>query len=288
MANKKRRRPNQRASGDARAAVASAEREERAPRRETPPRREDRRRDGDVSSRRAAPTGARAGAANRSRAEKKELARQQREAMRRRIRRRQRMRQGAWAAAVAVAVAVGVFAFTRSSTPAPTGALPGLLRTDAPWPANAAQAQARAEAIDLPRHGPTLALHHHADVQIFVHGQPEPIPVSVGIDENSGYIASIHTHTGDGVVHVESSTRADFTLQQFFDVWGVRLTDRCLGAYCDDGTNRLEVWQDGRRVAGDPGSAPLDDHSVIVLTYGTRAERPDPIPSSFDFSTVSP
>jgi hypothetical protein len=32
----------------------------------------------------------------------------------------------------------------------------------------------------------------------------------------------------------------------------------------------------------------LDDQTVIVVTYGTPTELPDPIPSSFDFSSINP
>ena len=228
-------------------------------------------------------------AAQRSRADKKELARRQREQVRRIIRRRQRIRQGVILTAIVVGVGVGIFLFTRPEGPAaPTGSLPGLLRTQAPWDANADQAAARADAINLPSHGSTLAMHEHADVQIFAHGVQQQIPIDVGIDTASGDVESIHTHSSDGVVHVESSTVAEFTLQEFFDVWGVRFTNSCLGAYCSGSEGQLQVFVDGQEFTGDLSTVPLDDQTVIVVSYGTPDELPDPIPSTFDFASVAP
>src|SRR6476619_4137379 len=77
----------------------------------------------------------------RTRAEKKELARAEREAVRRHIARAQRRRQLVWISGIAIAVAAGVFFFTNrnDTSPPPSSALPGVLTTKAPWPANADQ-----------------------------------------------------------------------------------------------------------------------------------------------------
>ena len=61
-----------------------------------------------------------------------------------------------------------------------------------------------------------------------------------------------------------------------------------MGAYCNDGSNQLRVYVDGELQAGDPRQVPLDDQSVVVVTYGTQEQLPNPIPSSFDFSTITP
>jgi hypothetical protein len=223
----------------------------------------------------------------RSRAEKKELARAEREAARRRIARTQRRRQLAWIAGITIAVAAGVFFFTNRNEPdTSTVALPGELTTEAPWDANAAESAARATALGLPAEGTTM--HEHVDVEIFVHGTKEPIPTDIGIDVPKGTIQSIHTHDDTGLVHLESSRSREFTLGEFFGVWGVRFTPTCLGAYCNDGDNRLQVFVDGDEVTDNLQDVQLDDQTVIVVTYGTAAELPDPIPSTFDFSSINP
>ncbi len=89
-------------------------------------------------------------------------------------------------------------------------------------------------------------------------------------------------------MHIESSTVADFNLGQFFDVWGVRFSQTCLGGYCNASDAKLRVYQGGQEVTVPFRNVPLDDQSVIVVTYGSKDELPDPIPSSFDFSVVQP
>jgi len=223
----------------------------------------------------------------RSRAEKKELARAEREAARRRIARAQRRRQLAWIAGITVVVAAGVFVFTNRNDQGTSGVtLPGELTTEAPWDANAAKSAARATALGLPAEGTTM--HEHADVEIFVHASKEPVPTDIGIDASKGTIQSIHTHDDTGLVHLESSQSREFTLGEFFGVWGVRFTPSCLGAYCNEGNNRLQVFVDGEEVDGSLQDVQLDDQTVIVVTYGTPTELPDPIPSSFDFSSINP
>jgi hypothetical protein len=223
----------------------------------------------------------------RTRAEKKDLARQQREAVRRRMARARRARQAIWIGGFALVVAVGVFLFTnRNEAPVSEASLPGLLKTEAPWPANAADSAARADALGLPPEGTTM--HVHANVQIFVHGTQETVPANIGIDDATGTIQSIHTHDDTGVIHLESSQTRTFTLGELFGVWGIRFTPSCLGAYCNDQENKIRVYVDGQEATGDARQVPLDDQTVVVVTYGTQRELPDPIPATFDFSTVPP
>jgi hypothetical protein len=236
------------------------------------------------SSRPTRPAGPKPNAGpQRTRAEKKDLARQQREYVRRRMARARRARQIAVIAGIGVVVAVGVFVFSsRGGTEWPAS-LPGELTTRAPWDANAAQSAARADALGLPAEGTTM--HEHANVQIFVHGRQETVPTDIGI---AGTIQSIHTHDDTGTVHLESSESREFLLGEFFGVWGVRFTPSCLGAYCNDDTNTIRVYLNGQEVGGDPRDVQLDDQSVIVVAYGTQQQLPDPIPTTFDFSSVPP
>ena len=69
-------------------------------------------------------------------------------------------------------------------------------------------------------------------------------------------------------------------------MWGVRLTPSCIGGYCNDVQNQIRVYLNGDQQTGDPRDIALDDQSVVVITYGTEKQLPDPIPSTFDFSSV--
>jgi hypothetical protein len=52
--------------------------------------------------------------------------------------------------------------------------------------------------------------------------------------------------------------------------------------------NRLQVFVDGDRGHGQPSGRPAGRSDVIVVTYGTAAELPDPIPSTFDSPRSTP
>jgi hypothetical protein len=152
--------------------------------------------------------------------------------------------------------------------------LPGELGTRAPWPANVARLRARLGALGLPALGREgTALHTHQHLDLYVHGRRVRVPAGIGIDAGERFISPIHTHDASGVIHVESPQVRTFILGQLFDVWGVRLTRTCLGAYCAGGRERLQVYTGCCR----------SPHAEIVVAYGTRAELPRPLPARFDF-----
>lgn len=166
----------------------------------------------------------------------------------------------------------------------PPDRLPGLLVSPAPWGANVRLLRQRLAAIGLPAlavEGTALHIHQHLDV--YVNGRHVTLPAGIGIDELDGFISPLHTHDTSGVIHVESPKIETFTLGQFFAVWGVRLTPRCLGGYCASGTRAVRVYAGGRRISGDPRRLPLAAHQEIVVTYGTSGQPPRPVPSRHDF-----
>jgi hypothetical protein len=190
--------------------------------------------------------------------------------------------------ASALAVALGfVGAVRRGSAQArlvPAVGLPGELAGPAPWPRNVGELGARLSALGLPaleQEGTVLHIHQHLDV--FVAGRRVVVPAGVGIDGAERFISPLHTHDTTGIIHVESPTVRTFTLGQFFGVWGVGFTPRCLGGYCTSGAKRLSVYVNGKLVRGDPRRAPLEAHEEIVVAFGTTAQLPRPLPSSFTF-----
>ena len=173
-------------------------------------------------------------------------------------------------------------------------ALPGVLKTPPPWPANAAELQLRLRAIRLPAltaEGQVVHIHQHLD--LFVDGKSVPVASDIGIAADRSFISPLHTHEPqkgqppDGIMHVESPTEASFSLGQFFAVWGVRLTVDCIGGRCADAQGReLHTWVDGKPVAGDPTRIVLAEHQEIVIAYGTPDQMPKKVPSSYDFEAV--
>lgn len=181
---------------------------------------------------------------------------------------------------------VALFIASNSATPdksAPLGDT-HYLSTPAPWDANTTGLKARLASINLPAlsaEGSKLHTHQHLD--IFIHGKPVAVPADIGIDQAGGFISDLHVHDATGVIHVESPEVRDFTFGQFMDVWGVKFDPSHLGSYVANSTDKLNLYVNGQKVSGDPSNLKLEAHQEIVLSYGTDAELPNPIPSSYAF-----
>lgn len=240
----------------------------------------------DKNRRRSAPTTPRSGGASDRREPTLDVrkarraeAKQQREALRRRAARRRRLRWIALAVAV-LAVIGGVTAYVVLRSPP----LPGLLTSTPPWPANSVDLAQRLQKIGLPQltiEGEAVHIHQHLDIN--VNGVGEKVPQGIGIHQSPNFLSAIHTHTSDGVVHVESPTKRVFTLGQFFDVWGLRFDEKCLGAYCAQSNAFLEVYVNGKIVQGDPREVILAEHQEIFVFFGNPNRLPTTIPSTYTF-----
>jgi hypothetical protein len=162
--------------------------------------------------------------------------------------------------------------------------LPGIQTGPAPWSAGHDGLRERLRALGLPALGAEgTVLHTHEHLDVFVHGTRVTVPAQIGIDPAGQFIAPLHTHDTSGVLHVESPTERAFSVGEFFDVWGVLFTRDCVGSLCTSGDNRLRVYVDGHEATGDPRRLELFSHEEIVVTYGTDAELPSPIPDSYGF-----
>ncbi|HYD93408.1 MAG TPA: hypothetical protein VEB18_03090 [Candidatus Paceibacterota bacterium] len=100
-----------------------------------------------------------------------------------------------------------------------------------------------------------LAQHIHPNLFITVDGQPEPLPLNLGINESC--MAEVHTHEEENRIHIESVTPKTFTLNDFFSVWGKGIERE---GYT------LNVLSDGDTVE-DPANLELRDGQRIELNY---------------------
>ena len=201
--------------------------------------------------------------------------------------RRRRLGIAAVLAAVLVAGIGGlaVSAANRDRQPATSpGPLAGQQTGPAPWGANTADLAERLRAIGIPALSPMegTAVHIHQHLDLYVDGRKVLVPAGIGIDPAVGY-APLHTHDPSGVIHVESPTVRTYTLGEFFAVWGVRITPSCLGGYCAGGGRQLRLFVDGRAYRGDPTTLALAPHQELVVAFGTAAQLPSPIPSTYQF-----
>jgi len=107
-----------------------------------------------------------------------------------------------------------------------------------------------------------LLFHVHAHLAVFVDGQPRVVPAGIGIPNSCYY--PLHSHTSDGVIHIESAVARDFTLGNYFDVWGQPLD----AAHVGPATGPVVAYLNGQRFSGDPRTIPLTAHALIQLDVG--------------------
>jgi hypothetical protein len=128
-----------------------------------------------------------------------------------------------------------------------------------------------------------LNMHIHSHLDIFINGSSYPVPSDVGrIPDQCIYW--MHTHDDKGVIHIESPEDRNFTLGEFFDIWGQNFSNSQIFdnrvEESDNGT--LNVYVNGKKVsAGDDYTQiPIKAHHEIAIVYGTP---PDSIPSTYAF-----
>jgi hypothetical protein len=186
-------------------------------------------------------------------------------------------------AAVAVALAiVGVvlgIVLTRSSGTS------GSAGTYSPWPPHTEDLAARLPSIGLSALSrEQLAYHIHQHLDLYVNGRHVKVPAYIGFGGNSTkrnfkFITELHTHTDDGVIHVESAQQKGYTLGQLFAEWSVGLTKKCMGNL-PAGCKSLKWYVNGKQQKGDPANLVLQPHQEIAIVVG---KPPAKIPSTYDF-----
>jgi hypothetical protein len=206
---------------------------------------------------------------------------------------RQRLFLFVFAAAgvIGVIVAVIVVFASGSSSAGPPGKvgvavptlakLPGVQKGPPPWQAEESGLKARSALLGIPLlTQEALQVHYHAHLDIYDDGAPIPMPAGIGISQKQQVISVLHTHGTDGFIHVEAPQIYPYTLGQFFGVWGLNLSNKCIGGLC---SKPLGVWVNGHPFTADPTRLILQNHQEIVVAYGTP---PAKIPKSHDFTPV--
>jgi hypothetical protein len=145
-----------------------------------------------------------------------------------------------------------------------------------PLPEDAEAAIKRAGLKALPEE--TLEYHIHPELQIFINDEKVKVPANIGIDLENQTISPLHTHDDSGTIHIEAPEPGDFTLEQLFQEWDVKLDKDCIGTYCADDTHQFVTFVDGERVP-DPTEVVFEDKQQIVLWYGPKDVEPT-IPST--------
>lgn len=125
--------------------------------------------------------------------------------------------------------------------------------------------------------------HIHAHLDILIDGKPISVPSQIGINTDAGCLYWLHTHDDNGVIHIESPLEREFTLGNFFDIWGEPFNNTHL--FNEEVTNNtLSVYVNGNKVPTDMDyrSINLNAHDEIAIVYGVMPF--DKIPSNYEFA----
>jgi hypothetical protein len=167
--------------------------------------------------------------------------------------------------------------------------------TPAPWPAPPYTLSRIAHAQLIPVLG-GLVRHDHVHLDVVVDGRKVAVPAGIGLAEPvdrgpckpptpavsecsagdyfTAFVANspLHTHSSSGIIHIEADRAGRYTLGQFFDEWGVRLTQTCLGGYCAGRGKQLGVFVDGHRANGALRRVVLGNRREIAVVFGSRRD----------------
>jgi hypothetical protein len=131
-----------------------------------------------------------------------------------------------------------------------------------------------------------VIFHIHAHLAVYVDGRQRLVPEGIGIapprtveqSSEGPFVAGggcfywLHSHTRDGIIHIESPVERVYTLGNYFDIWKQPLGPARVGP----AKGQVTAYLNGRRFTGDPRSIPLKAHALIQLDVGTPAVAPAP------------
>ena len=108
-----------------------------------------------------------------------------------------------------------------------------------------------------------IALHIHSDLKILIDGQETEIPANIGIE--SGIMRPLHTHDSSGEIHIEGPYQRDFTIGEFFEIWGMTFNSTCIFENCTD-KGELKMLVNGQE-NNEFNDHVLRDDDEIVIEY---------------------
>jgi len=118
------------------------------------------------------------------------------------------------------------------------------------------------------------AYHIHAHLTIYMNGKQVAIPQGIGIASDQSCLYWLHTHTSDGVIHIEFPNQGNPTLGNFLDMWGQSFNS--LGFHNELASSAgWTVYVDGKQVTSNFNQLVLKPHQVITIAYNSPNITPD-------------
>lgn len=114
------------------------------------------------------------------------------------------------------------------------------------------------------------AFHIHPELHIYVDGKEVMVPDDTGI--KNGCMNAIHTHKDRPVLHVEAPVQKDFTLGDFFAVWGKDFSrSKLLDTVVSDGGS-ITVTVNGEKVDTYENTILRDHDQIVISLQGFEGE----------------
>ncbi len=118
--------------------------------------------------------------------------------------------------------------------------------------------------------------HYHAHLSVYVNGRQVAVAAQIGIASDGSCFYWLHTHSNDGIIHIEAPPQHTFTLGNFLDIWGQKFTNQNYASQLDQpGGPDWKIWVNGQPVGSDFHSIVLKSHLLITLAYNSPDVKPD-------------
>lgn len=138
-------------------------------------------------------------------------------------------------------------------------------------PANAAYPPVDSISCDRGEHSD---FHIHAHVTMYIDGQKVSVPGNVGIASDSSCLYWLHTHSSDGVLHIEAPNGISITLKNFLDIWRIHFQQLGYPSQLDQ-SDGWQVYVNGKSFPGDLHTIPLQSHTLMTLAFKSPGVQPD-------------
>lgn len=125
-----------------------------------------------------------------------------------------------------------------------------------------------------------VAFHIHAHLTVYINGKHITIPKGIGIAADNSCIYWMHTHTGDGIIHIEAPAPAsNLALDDFLTVWHNGFAKLNFPPEMNL-TTGWKIYVNGQPFKGTVNSllnteVTLASHNVVTLDYGKNNPPPD-------------
>ena len=107
-----------------------------------------------------------------------------------------------------------------------------------------------------------------------MNGKQVAVPQGIGIAPDHSCLYWLHTHTSDGVIHIEFPKQGSPTLGNFLDIWGQSFNS--LGFQNELASSAdWTVYVNGKKVTENFNQLVFQPHQVITIAYNSPNITPD-------------